>query len=329
MKKQITLFVLLTVLSVCVVVPHQMADQDFITEETIHRYQEEFGFEKEKQKIDQEHFQVFQYVHDSIQYSRDVTYKRMDDGQVFRLDYAAPKKEGKYPLIVCLHPGGWTAGSKDEMSLYLYTFPCYGYVAATIDYGLVPDVSIIEQSENVLDSIQYLKDTLPEYIDENNIIVLGASAGAHLGMLAVERLTAADSAYSYDFNVKLAVTAFGPLDFEYFINNHVDDDMAFYIMNHVDTITSGLAQTYEEAIQILSPSKNLNPELPRVLVIHGTADDVVPIAQSRAFYHQLLENGTEADFIEVKNGGHYLANKEFAEPIFQYIQEYTKGQDGE
>lgn len=324
MKKQFIVFIILAVISAGIVIPHQLTRQKYVSEDVISLYQSQFDFEKEKQEVDPDNFQLYEYMHDFIEYERDVPYKSTEDGQIFELDYAMPEKKGKYPLIVCLHPGAWIAGSKEEMTVYLYTFACYDYVVATVDYGLVPNASIIEQTENVLDSIEYLLDELPDCIDADNIVIIGASSGGHLGMLAAERLTAPDSEYSYDFHIKMVVAAFAPLDFDYFIENSVSIEMASYVMGNVKEVTGGLAQNSEEALQLLSPSQNLNQSLPRVLIIHGTKDDVVPIGQSKAFYQKLQLNGTKSDFIEVEDGGHYIITEEFSEPVFQYIEKYVK-----
>ena len=326
MKKQFFLFLFLCAVASGVIIYHQSRKEDNVSEAVVEEYREQYGFEKEKQEVNFEDFQLFNFLHDSVDYQENITYKRIENRGYLSLDYAIPKEEGSYPLIVCLHPGAWTSGDKEEMTFYLYTFSCYGYAVTTVDYGLVPYVSMIEQTENILDAIQYMLDTFPEKIDRDRIVVLGASSGAHLGMLAVERLTNPELNYGeqYDYRPTLIVAAFGPLDFDYFINNHLNEEMLYYIINNMQAGVGSDAYTYEDVINLLSPAKNLNPYLPRVLIMHGVEDDVLPIAQSRVFYEELLANGTSADMIEVENAGHYMITKEFAEPLFHYLEEHIK-----
>ena len=326
MRRQILIFLLLCLGAGGLIFYHQSQKEGSVSSTVLGEYRDKYGFEKERQQVNQEEFQLFNFLHDSVDYQKDVTYKSIPERGYLTLDYAIPKEEGKYPLLLCLHPGAWTAGDKEEMSFYLYTFSCYGYAVATVDYGLVPHVSMIEQTENILDAVQYMVDTFPGKIDKERVIILGASSGAHLGMLATERLTNPELSYRemYDYRLAMVVAAFGPLDFDYFISNNLNNEMLFYIINNMQEVVGDGAYTYEDVMDLLSPGRNLNPYLPRVLVIHGVEDNVIPIAQSRAFYEALLANGTPADMIEVQHGGHYMITKEFAEPIYNYLEEYIK-----
>lgn len=46
-------------------------------------------------------------------------------------------------------------------------------------------------------------------------------------------------------------------------------------------------------------------EMPATLLLHGTADDVVPYEQSVAFHQASLEKGFSSEMIGVELGNHY------------------------
>ncbi len=43
----------------------------------------------------------------------DLPYKKVED-EVLKLNVYYPKKEGKFPIILYIHGGGWMRGSKDR-----------------------------------------------------------------------------------------------------------------------------------------------------------------------------------------------------------------------
>ena len=106
----------------------------------------------------------------------------------------------KRPLVVLIHGGAFVQGSRAEFRAYAQQLARLGYVAATIDYRLCKRVncqlynplnlcglnywvdwgtSSYVATLDALSAIQYLQDNSDEYhIDNDNVIVGGASAGA-------------------------------------------------------------------------------------------------------------------------------------------------------
>jgi dipeptidyl aminopeptidase/acylaminoacyl peptidase len=57
-------------------------------------------------------------------------------------------------------------------------------------------------------------------------------------------------------------------------------------------------------LALLNPITYLSKQSPRFLVIHGTADSVVPYCQSEFFTEALKKKGLLDEFITVENGEH-------------------------
>jgi arylformamidase len=101
-----------------------------------------------------------------------------------RLDFhPARGTSGAAPLILFVHGGGWTNGSKDNAT-GRHMAPHYtglGYNFATIDYRLVPDATVEQQAQDVADALkQLLGSAGPLGIDRGKVVLMGHSAGAHL-----------------------------------------------------------------------------------------------------------------------------------------------------
>ena len=99
------------------------------------------------------------------------------------------------PILLYLHSGGWIFGSRKEFSqAYFQEFLRRGFVIVSADYRLLPESDFLTgQLEDIRDIEVWLREDLPQLIrdlhqtklDPKKIVVLGASAGAHLALLTV------------------------------------------------------------------------------------------------------------------------------------------------
>src|SRR5262245_16504560 len=61
------------------------------------------------------------------------------DGQHLQLDLARPKDgTGPFPAVVCIHGGGFRAGSRQGYDGLCLKLAQHGYVAVTVSYRLAP-----------------------------------------------------------------------------------------------------------------------------------------------------------------------------------------------
>lgn len=97
--------------------------------------------------------------------------------------YAAKNTRGPAPLVVFVHGGGWSRGSKDNATGQAKA-PHYtglGYNFATINYRLVPDATVEQQAQDVANAVKALLDRASTLdIDRSRVVLMGHSAGAHL-----------------------------------------------------------------------------------------------------------------------------------------------------
>jgi acetyl esterase/lipase len=87
------------------------------------------------------------------------------------------------PLVMFVHGGGWTRGSKDSASGPYKSsyYPAEGYVYASINYRLVPSVTVEDEASDVAAALRSLIDHAAELgIDPGRVVIMGHSAGAHL-----------------------------------------------------------------------------------------------------------------------------------------------------
>jgi acetyl esterase/lipase len=97
--------------------------------------------------------------------------------------WRAESATGPAPLVVFVHGGGWTNGSKDSASgPYKSThYPQLGFAYASINYRLVPEATVEDEAQDVAAAVASLISHAAELgIDPTRVVIMGHSAGAHL-----------------------------------------------------------------------------------------------------------------------------------------------------
>ena len=114
---------------------------------------------------------------------KDIPY--IDDGNIYhKLDVFYPKglaPDEKLPVIIDIHGGGWMYGSKDLNEYYCRALADRGFVVFSISYRLVPDVTVKEQLQDVMQALNWISENKSTYPCTEDIMLTGDSAG---GMLA-------------------------------------------------------------------------------------------------------------------------------------------------
>lgn len=109
-----------------------------------------------------------------IQYGNDAKWQVLD---IYR-----PKGvEGKLPVIVNVHGGGWVYGTKETYLHYCHRLCLNGFVVVNFTYRLCPEYIFPAPLEDINMVVNYILSHGLEYgMDLDNIFGVGDSAGANL-----------------------------------------------------------------------------------------------------------------------------------------------------
>ncbi|NVO83945.1 alpha/beta fold hydrolase [Hymenobacter terrestris] len=102
------------------------------------------------------------------------------------LDVYAPKKPGAkpYPVVVFIHGGNWTSGSKDLYSFVGRRLAKQGVVAVVISYRLSPDVRVPQMADDCARAVVWVRRHIADYGgDPARLFTMGHSAGGGLAAL--------------------------------------------------------------------------------------------------------------------------------------------------
>ncbi|GAA4294004.1 alpha/beta hydrolase [Aestuariibaculum suncheonense] len=150
---------------------------------------------------------------DSIIYFQDITYKKTKSSKL-KLDIYQPKSSNKkdtYPAILLIHGGGWLVGSKENQRVMGQNLALHGYVGIPVSYRLGFEATYPAAVNDLKDAIIWIKKHAKKYrINPNKIVILGASAGAHLATLV--GVTPNSSLYSTNSKISNEVQAIVNID---------------------------------------------------------------------------------------------------------------------
>jgi acetyl esterase/lipase len=107
-------------------------------------------------------------------------------GQDLALDLYLPQKvRGRLPVIVFLHGGGWSGGTRTTGPDFKRFFAQDGFAVASIEYRLTPSITFPSNVEDVKTAIRWLRANHDNYgLDPGRIGLWGTSAGGHLAAVA-------------------------------------------------------------------------------------------------------------------------------------------------
>ncbi len=228
---------------------------------------------------------------DAIRIEHDVDY--LGGGRQEKADLylpAATTSPVKYPAVVIIHGGGWSGGQKRaqrEINIGT-TLAQNGYVGMSIDYLLAdknhPGPTWPQNLYDCKTAVRWLRKNAERlHIDPAHIGVIGGSAGGHLAAMVGLCGGELDPPGEGDCRVQCAVDLYGPvLWFE-------QKDIAMFRQTRAQA-----PELYKQA----DPRSHIDQNDPPLLILHGTADTTVAVADSEALA-KALTLGRVSNHLEI------------------------------
>jgi len=236
-----------------------------------------------------------------------------DEAQALDIYFPESPAEKPLPLLIWIHGGGWTGGSKAGMP-YLNQLP-RGYVAASIEYRFSQKAVFPAQIQDCQAAIRFLRASAKKYsIDPERIGVGGASAGGHLAALVgtsggKKAFPMIGGNEDQSDRVQAVCDIFGPTNFWTVIQQAEDDKNVKNIFkwNQGDPyskLIGGKLGEDKERCDAVSPVQYVSQESPPFLILHGDHDTLVPYAQSVELKDLLSKAGVEVTLQKLPGAGH-------------------------
>lgn len=245
------------------------------------------------------------------------------NGHSLELDLYVPVNDDDslIPTAIYLHGGGFLAGHRADMSDRLSGLAAQGIAVASVSYRLASVAAYPAQLHDVHAAIQWLQLNGAEYgLKTEKLGLWGSSAGGTLVLL---------SAYSPHIGVEAkesiaaVVDFFGPSDLTERAAEKAQPPPGCTIPDVIfETVArEGLVLPFDppmeaqllgvrsmeearEQLDEISPLSFAGRPGPPVLLMHGTADGMVPVEQSIWFHDAVRDAGGDARLMMVEGVNH-------------------------
>ena len=210
-------------------------------------------------------------------------------------------------VVICIHGGGWRTGRKDnsewsggDIIHQAKIFALLGYTGVAISYRCItnPDTDITDLIDDCSKAVLYVKEKLN--VDNEHIILIGDSAGAHLA------------------------TCLGITD-----EDEVRPEIVISCNPVLDcTKKFTYASDNENVRKWASPVLRDINKCSKFLFMHGDADTTTPIEDTIKMNERLNKMGFDSELITLKNIMHafilydYRSTDEEVEKYMEMIEEY-------
>ena len=250
------------------------------------------------------------------------------DGEPLLLDLARPKSgDGPFPAVLCIHGGGFRAGTRDGYDGLCIKLAQRGYVAATITYRLAPKYQFPAAVHDTKAAVRWLRANATLFkINPEKIGVTGGSAGGHLAQFLavtahVPEFEGTGGNPEQSSSVACVVNYYGPSDFTKSYGKSVDAAQVLPLWLGGNLETARLRHIKA------SPLYWVTPDAAPTLCIHGTEDKYVAHEQAVWIVDRLKAAGVEADLLTLQGAGHGFKGRdaETAEQaLFDFFDKHLK-----
>lgn len=254
--------------------------------------------------------------------TEDVIYGRKF-GVALTMDVFAPKANSNgLGLIFCVS-GGWVSSHEGVNAGFAAEMMKRGYTVFEVVHGSQPKFTIPEVLQDMNRAVRYIRFHAKDYkIDPDRLGIYGASAGGHLSLMQGTTgdkgdPKAKDPIDQVSSRVQAVACFFPPTDFlnygetgkEAIGNGTLVGFRAPFDFHEFNKATGRFEKITDEKkvreiAHDISPIYHITAETPPTLIIHGDADTLVPIQQSKIFLAKLKEQGIPAELVVKPGQGH-------------------------
>ncbi len=218
--------------------------------------------------------------------------------------YLPPAPTGTYPCVVLVHGGGWFFGDKSYYATFATELARQGYVAASINYRMLPKWPYPAALDDTQLAVRYLRAHAQEYhINSGKFGAVGDSAGGYLVAMLGLRGTRDKSLPLSNFSsrVQAVFDLYGPTDFT------INPKTTALPKEGVAIVHAFLhsTETQDPALyKSSSPITYVNPHAAPFLIVHGSSDQLVPFDQSLRLAKALFKDKDDVTLLAVAGAPH-------------------------
>lgn len=244
----------------------------------------------------------------------DVVYGHKD-GMALVMHVFQPTKPNGASVIQIVS-GGYISewGPAEPYIRGLQPYLSSGYTVFTVFHGSSPRYTVVDAAADMRRAVRFIRSRASQFaIDPDRIGAVGASAGGHLALMLATTgddgdAAALDPVGRAGSRVAAAVAIAAPSDFQ-----EPDSVVPMAVKRGGTTEAGGkrlqAAFNFERTLgSTVSPVRHVTPDDAPTLLIHGDADLLVPVENSKQMYAQFQSNRVSSEFVALAGVGHGTAS---------------------
>ncbi len=247
-------------------------------------------------------------------------------------DLVIPKNaSGSTGLVLCIHGGGWTGGSRDSYTGSMMQLSDeYHHAVAAVNYRYVSDtVSFADEMDDISAALAAIKAKGQECgVDFDRVLLTGISAGGHLSLLYA--YTRRDTA---PIRPVCVVELCGPADLEhefyYSDENSISQAVGAEYLRGI--LANGVRHPISlddfdaarPALKQYSPINFVDETTVPTVFGHGDRDEIVPYQNALDLDQKLTEYGVKHTFVSFPDSGHACEDKAAMAKVMSLFFEYA------
>jgi acetyl esterase/lipase len=243
----------------------------------------------------------------------DVVYGHKDGMALFYDVFTPPQPTGAAVLFMV--SGGWFSRWQEPQARIDAFQPLLdkGITVFAVHHGSAPLFKVPDAVADVRRAVRHVRSNATAFgIDATRLGVWGGSAGGHLSLmlgLASDNgnPAAKDPLEHVSSAVKAVVAYYPPVD----LRRMTGPSERFPALDFDNKLAADI-----------SPLLLVDANDPPTLIIHGSADTLVPISSGRSIYEALKQAGAVTEFIEIDGGDHGFRNPEHRARASQAMAEW-------
>jgi acetyl esterase/lipase len=214
---------------------------------------------------------------------------------------------GQAPVLVFIPGGAWIHGSRILQGYALMSHLAeLGWICLSVEYRVAPHHPWPRHIQDVKAAVAWARSHADELGgDPSFVAIAGTSAGGHLASLA--GLTPGDPGFETklpddaDTSVDAVVSIYGRYDWE----DQSTPDRQRFIEFLESVVVKRRISRHPELYHAASPIARVHPDAPPFLILHGTADGLIPVVQARAFVDRLRDVSNQpVGYLELPGAHH-------------------------
>jgi len=246
------------------------------------------------------------------------------------IDVFTPEGGPNGAAILFVHGGGFSAGDKAQWHEVCRHFAGLGYVCASAEYRLAPRWKFPAWVEDCRLAMAWFRGRAREYgFDPARVAAAGSSAGGYL-VLMLATITPGDDLGRTDELADAdtrsdAVIAYCPA-------TSMHESRRWPSRSAYPKLMPAPEPEAPELYRIASVEDRLRADMPAVLFLHGTADELIPLAESRDLHARIRAAGAHAELHTLEGVGHGFgygvktdAQRESVQRAAEFLEHHLAG----